>query len=156
MAQEFQDGVKMSEILPRPGVGIMLLNSKSEVLLGRRHDDPEKAKSLLHGEGKWTLPGGKLDFGERLDECALRETLEETGIRAGKLKPISIADDIVHDAHFVSIGFLCREFEGEPEAREPEEITEWRWFPVGELPSPIFPPSRKIIDNYLNKEIYSD
>ena len=143
------------KILPRPGVGIMLLNGKGEVLLGKRHDDPEKAQSLLHGEGTWTLPGGKLDFGERLDKCAEREVLEETGIRAGRLEPISISDEIVHDAHFVCIGFLCREFEGKPETREPEEITEWGWFPIGNLPDRMFPPSKGIIENYMNKKLYN-
>ncbi len=156
MAQEFQDGVQMNDgkIVPRPGVGIMILNGKGEVLLGKRHDDPGKAKSLLHGEGTWTLPGGKLDFGERLDECALREVLEETGIKARKLEPISISDDIVHDAHFVTVGFLCREFEGEARAMEPDEITEWKWFPISNLPDRMFPPAMKIINNYKGKEIY--
>ncbi len=35
-----------------------------KVLLGKRHDDPEKASSLLKGAGTWTMPGGKLDFSE--------------------------------------------------------------------------------------------
>ena len=144
----------MSKMLPRPGVGIMLLNTKDEVLLGKRHDDPEKAQSLLHGEGTWTLPGGKLDFGERLDECALREVLEETGIKARGLEPVSITDEIMHDAHFVTIGFLSREFEGTPKTMEPEEIVEWRWFSMGNLPEPMFPSSRRMINNYLKKKIY--
>ncbi len=142
------------KILPRPGVGVMLMNEKAEVLLGKRSDDP--SKTLLHGENTWTLPGGKLDFGERLDECALREVLEETSIKPGRLEPISISDDIAHDAHFVSVGFLCREFNGEPKVREPEEIMEWKWFPIDNLPDKMFPPSKKIIENYLNKKIYGD
>ena len=144
----------MTEILPRPGVGIMLMNEKAEVLLGKRSDDP--SKTLLHGENTWTLPGGSVTFGESLRECANREVLEETGIKLGALNTISISDEIVHDAHFVCIGFLCRKFEGEPKTREPEEITEWRWFPIGNLPDKMFPPSKKIIENYKNKRIYGD
>lgn len=140
--------------MPRPGVGIMLLNKRGEVLLGKRSDDP--TKTLLHGEGTWTLPGGKLGFGEKLGECAAREVLEETGIRVGRLEPVSISDEIVHDAHFVCIGFLCREFLGKPRVREPDEITEWRWFPLGNLPDKIFPPSRSVIESYMNKRMYGD
>ncbi len=51
------------------GVGVALVRD-GKVLLGHRHDDPEKADSLLHGEGTWTVPGGKLDFGETLEDGA--------------------------------------------------------------------------------------
>jgi len=141
---------------PGVGVGIMILNEKGEVLLGKRHDDPEKADSELHGEGTWTLPGGKLDFGEDLKHCAMREVTEETGMKTKTLELISVTNDTVHDAHFVTIGFLCRDFEGEPQTNEPDEITEWRWFPLNNLPKPIFPPSLKIIENYKNKRIYRE
>ena len=65
-----------------------------------------------------------------------------------------MTNDIVEDAHFVTIGFLCQDFEGEPQVREPDEITEWRWFPLNELPTPIFFPSEKALKNYLAQEIY--
>lgn len=138
---------------PRAGIGVMILR-EGKVLLGKRNDDPEKADSLLHGEGTWTLPGGKLDFKEDLLDCAYREALEETGVKVdkGKLKIVSVTNDIVEDAHFVTIHFLAEEFEGEPEAMEPEEITEWRWFNLNDLPSPMFFPSEKAIKNYINKE----
>jgi len=134
---------------PRIGVGVMLLKN-GKVLLGRRHSDPEKADSELHGEGTWTMPGGKLEFGERLVDCAFREVLEETGIKIDKekLKMISVADDIVPDAHFVTIGFSCRDFFGEAEVKEPDEIVEWKWFELDKLPSPIFGPSRKVLEKY--------
>lgn len=137
------------------GIGVMILRD-GKVLLGKRHDDPEKADSLLHGEGTWTLPGGKLDFGESFEDTAYREVFEETGIKINKenLKFVSITNDIVTDAHFVTIGFLCGGFEGEPKVMEPEEITEWKWFSLNELPSPLFFPSEKILKNYSDKEIY--
>jgi len=43
------------------GFGVMLLRD-GKVLLGRRHDDEEKADSLLHGAGTWTMPGGKFYY----------------------------------------------------------------------------------------------
>jgi len=138
---------------PRVGIGVMILKD-GKVLLGKRHDDPEKADSLLHGEGTWTLPGGKLDFKENPQGCAYREAFEETGIKINKekLKIISVTNDIVEDAHFLTISFLCDDFEGEPKVMEPDEITEWKWFQLNNLPNPIFFPSEKAIKNYINKE----
>ncbi len=137
------------------GVGVVLLK-EGKVLLGKRHDDPEKALSALHGEGTWTIPGGKLDFGEGLEDGAYREVLEETGIQIDKdtLRLVSVSNDRVETAHFATFGFLSETFEGEVETREPEEIIEWKWFSLDDLPSPIFFPAKKTLDNYLNGRIY--
>lgn len=137
----------------RVGVGILLLKD-GKVLLGKRHDDPKKADSLLHGEGTWTCPGGKLDFHETLFGQAVKEVKEETGIDVKKLEISSIANERVPDNHFVTINFIAREFTGKPKVMEPDEIVEWRWFPLDKLPKNLFLPSRKTIMNYLDKEIY--
>ena len=138
---------------PGVGVGIMILKD-NKVLLGKRHDDPQKADSELCGEGSWTMPGGKLCFQEELEDAACRELLEETGIRTNKekLEIISVTNDKVKNAHFVTIGFLCKDFEGEPKVMEPDEITEWRWFDLNNLPNPMFFPSEKILKKFLSKE----
>ena len=140
---------------PGVGFGVMILK-EGKVLLGHRHQDPKKASSLLHGEGSWTMPGGKLNFQEKLKEGAIREVLEETGIKVKNLKVISISNDIVSDAHFLTVGFWAEEFEGKAQVIEPDEITEWKWFNLDDLPSPLYFPSEKIIKNYLAKEIYQD
>ena len=137
----------------RAGIGIMILRD-NEILLGKRNTDPEKASSELHGESSWTMPGGKIHFGERIEDAAQRELKEETGLAAKKLKVVSVGNEIVSDAHFVTIGFLCEDFDGEPKVMEPEEVTEWKWFPINKLPDPIFPPSLKLLQNYINKEVY--
>jgi 8-oxo-dGTP diphosphatase len=137
----------------RVGVGIIILKGDS-ILLGKRNDDPSKADSELHGEGTWTCPGGKLEFMENIGACAKREILEETGIRVNTLKLISVTNDIANDAHFITIGFSCSDFDGEPQVKEPDEITEWKWFQLNKLPEVIFLPSKKLINNYLSKTIY--
>lgn len=138
------------------GVGAMILKD-GKVLLGKRNDDAKKASSDLHGEGTWTMPGGKLDFQETLLEGVCREIFEEIGVKinADKLKVISVADEIVPDNHYVTIGFLCEDFNGEARLMEPEEITEWKWYNLNELPEKVFPPSLKMIKAYLNKNIYN-
>jgi len=135
------------------GVGIMLIK-EGNVLLGKRHEDPEKAGSLLKGAGTWTFPGGKLRFQEDFEQAAKREVEEETGIKLNKARVICVNNDKVENAHFITIGLLSEDFEGEPELKEPEEITEWRWFPIENLPSPLYFPSEKILKNYKNKVFY--
>jgi len=139
----------------KPGVGFgVMLFKGNEILLGRRHKDPAKADSELHGEGTWTMPGGKLEFKEEFNAGAYRETLEETGIviDPNSLEHISTMNNIVEDAHFVTLGFLCKKFTGEAEVKEPDEITEWKWFDLNNLPSPIFFPSKQIIEKFLERK----
>lgn len=137
---------------PNTGVGVMLLKN-NEILLGKRNSDPVKAESALHGEGTWTVPGGKMEFRETFEESAYREVLEETGIKIGNTKIISLSNEVVEDAHFVTIGMLCEDFSGEALVKE-QDITEWKWFPLDKLPEPIFPPAKKIIDNYMQNRLY--
>ena len=135
------------------GFGVMILKD-NKILLGKRHEDPNKADSELHGEGTWTMPGGKIDFGGAFEEAAAREVMEETSLKIDqdKIKFISLANDRVSDAHFVTIGFLCEDFEGEVKVMEPDEITEWQWFPLDNLPSPLFFPSEKVLKNYQSAD----
>ena len=143
----------------RVGVGFGVFMKKDNmVLLGKRHEDPEKADSELHGEGTWTMPGGKFEFQETFAEGVSREVFEETGIAidTSSLQLVSVSNDIVEDAHFVTLGFLATSFEGGPEVKEPDEITEWKWFDLDNLPEPIFPPSKKVLSIYKQNKLVTD
>lgn len=135
------------------GFGVMMLRD-GKILLGRRHSDPNKADSELHGEDSWTMPGGKLEFGESFEDGARREVKEETGMDLGAAKVICVNNDKVHDAHFVTIGLFAEDFKGEPSAMEPDEIVEWRWFSLDDLPDPLFFPSAKVINNHQKGLFY--
>lgn len=52
-----------------PAAAVALFNSEGNILLLRRKDND-----------KWTMPGGTLDYGESLADCAVREVREETGL----------------------------------------------------------------------------
>jgi ADP-ribose pyrophosphatase/8-oxo-dGTP diphosphatase len=129
-----------------------VLLKDNKILLGLRNPDPKKADSELHGEGTWTMPGGKIHFGETWRDAAYREVFEETGIKINKenLRIVCINDDILPDVHYVTIGLLCKEFKGKPLSKEPEEILEWKWFELNNLPKKIYLPSKKIIEKYLS------
>jgi 8-oxo-dGTP diphosphatase len=128
------------------GIGTHILVLKdNKVLLGKR---------VGNFIGTWSMPGGKLDFGEDLEDCAVRELLEETGLKAKSLQFISLSDNIDMidtESHFVTIGFLCTEFEGSLTVMEPLKITDWTWFDLNILPSPLFSTSAKVLEYYQTK-----
>jgi len=145
------------KLRPRVGVGIMILNEKGEVLLGKRNDDAQKASSDLHGEGTWTMPGGKLEWHDTLIDGAIREVGEEIGAELSKnyLEVFNVQDNIIPDNHYVTVGFICKNFSDTPKIMEPDEIVEWRWFDLNALPERVYPPSAVMIKAYLNKKIYN-
>ncbi len=135
------------------GFGVMIIKNE-KILLGRRHSDSNKADSELHGEGTWTMPGGKLEYGESFEDGAKREVFEETGIRLKNVKVICVNNDQNEYAHFVTVGIFADDFEGKPIVKEPDEIVEWRWFELDSLPQPLYFPSAKIINNYKKGLFY--
>ena len=135
------------------GFGVMLLRDR-KILLGKRHEDPKKADSELHGEGTWTMPGGKLEYQEEIEDGARREVEEETGIILNKARVICVNADKNEHAHFITFGLISEDFGGEAQVLEPDEITEWRWFKSHELPKNIFPASKKVLQNFKAKKFY--
>lgn len=138
---------------PGVGVGVMILKD-NKVLLGLRNPDKIKADSELKGEGTWTMPGGKVEFMEKLVDAAKRELEEETSLVATKLDLLCISDDMTDTAHYVTIGFIVSEYEGEVKTMEPETIMEWKWFDIDDLPVNIYKPSLKCIEKYKQGIVY--
>ena len=52
---------------------------------------------MIRRNGRWDLPKGHLECGERIEECAAREIEEETGVRAGVVRPLC---DTLHAYYF--------------------------------------------------------
>lgn len=134
------------------GVGVMVLNNKNQLLLGLRNPLKEKGVGEIQGQGTWTMPGGKLEWGETLKEAVVREVLEETSISVKDLELICVSDDITETAHYVTIGFKAVEWNGVACVMEPETIMEWKWFDLNNLPQNLYGPSKKILEK-INKGI---
>lgn len=145
----------MSEDKKRVGAGFgTILRRGNKILLGLRHEDPNKAGSVFRSAGVWTIPGGKLDWGESFEDGAIREIAEETGIVAKNPKVISVHNNMNEHAHYVTLGLFCEDFSGEAKVMEPDEITDWKWFDLDSLPPNIFFPTAEVIENYKKGEFY--
>lgn len=94
---------------PVPAVGVVCLRGDS-VLLIRRGTPPR--------QGEWSLPGGRIEPGERAMDAALRELREETGIEAEITGLIDVVDGVFPEAgrHYVLIDYAARWISGEPVA----------------------------------------
>lgn len=130
------------------GVGVLVLNKNQEVLLLLRNEDRFLADSDMRLEGTYTLPSGKVKFGETFEVAGQRKLKEEAGldVEIKDLEVISLASDINEFAHFATIGLKANNYSG--------EFTDYGWYSLNNLPSNLCEPSKKIIDNYLNKKIY--
>jgi 8-oxo-dGTP diphosphatase len=137
------------------GFGVLVLN-EGKILLGRRHEDPDKADSEFKSADEWTMPGGKLEWGETFEEGAKREVKEETDldIELDDLDVLCVNNDMNEHAHFITIGLIANKVSGKPRVMEPDEITEWKFFDLNELPENFYFPSKNVLENYLEKKFY--
>lgn len=127
---------------PRVGVGVIIIKD-GKVLFGKR-----KSK---HGEGTWAPPGGKLDLGESIEDCARRETLEEANITLKNLRLGPYTNDIHENGqHFITPFVIADYDSGEVTVMEPDKCEQWKWFAWDALPEPLF----LSIKNLLAKKFY--
>jgi len=115
---------------PVPAV-IGVLVHEGLALLVRRANPPDA--------GLWGFPGGKIDYGETVKAAALRELLEETGVRAEAQEILTTLDILARSGdgalqqHYILIAVRCRWLSGLPLAGD--DALEARWFPLSDLHS---------------------
>jgi 8-oxo-dGTP diphosphatase len=109
---------------PVPAVGIVCLRG-DQVLLIRRGTPPR--------QGEWSLPGGRIEPGERAVDAALRELREETGVEAEITGLIDVVDGLFPEAgrHYVLIDYAARWISGDPVAGD--DATEARFVPLTQV-----------------------
>ena len=108
---------------PVPAAGVVVWRG-DEALLIRRGKPPR--------QGEWSLPGGRIEPGERAAEAAIREALEETGCLVAVTGLVDVVDFIAEGRHFVLFDYAARWVSGDPCAGD--DATEARFFPLDALP----------------------
>jgi ADP-ribose pyrophosphatase YjhB (NUDIX family) len=113
---------------PIPAVIAVVLRGESILLVSRRNP-PDV--------GMWGYPGGKIEFGESIEDAATRELLEETGVRARPDRLLTAVDAYDRDErgelrrHFILLAVLCTWEHGEPVAGD--DAADAGWFAIDSL-----------------------
>ncbi len=119
-------------VRPHIGVGILLVRDNNLLLIKRKFD-PDA--------GYWSIPGGHLEIGERIQHAAEREGFEETGFKVKVTKLAGIIDKIMYDDnnkieyHYVLINYFVEQVEGDPfqPPKASSDVLEAKFVPFKEL-----------------------
>lgn len=118
-------------LLPCIGVGVCIVKDHL-ILMGKRCSS--------HGSGTWGFPGGHVEFGETLTECAQREVIEETGLSITNIRKGPYVEDFFSESnkHYLTVILLADYVSGEPRVLEVDKFVEWKWISPDNPPLPLF------------------
>ena len=118
-----------------------LIDADGRVLIAQR----PQGKSMA---GLWEFPGGKVEPGERPEECLIRELKEELGIivREECLAPLTFASHSYPDFYLLMPLYVCRRWEGIVTAQEHQAL---KWVRPGELKNYPMPPADEPLISHL-------
>lgn len=121
----------------RVGVGVALYSPNGLVLMKRRGS---------HGSGDWNFPGGHLEFGESVEDCAHREVLEELGVTMHECRKIKFfTEDYFPGKQYITL-YCIGKTDQTPSIQEPEKASELAFINTEWLPSPLFSGVQDVID----------
>jgi 8-oxo-dGTP pyrophosphatase MutT (NUDIX family) len=111
----------------------------------------------------WGYHGGCVELGETVEETAMRELYEETGLTAHSLELIGVfsGKDLFYTypngdmVSIIDVVFLCEDFTGELIAQT-DETTDLQWFRLSELPENISPPVEPVLKQCIKTLIRRD
>ena len=134
-----------NQIFPEPTVGALIFNPKGELLIVKSHK--------FHGV--WTIPGGHIELGERMEESLVREIKEETGLSVYDLQFLLhqefVYDKVFHQRkHFIFFDYACKT--DSTDVTLDHEAEEFRWVNLEEaLKMPLEPYLVTAIEEYRRK-----
>jgi len=120
-----------------------IVSREREILLVRRARAPYK--------GLWCLPSGFAETGESIEDAALRELQEETGIRGHIMSLVDV--DSCRNYYYGDLIFVTFEAaSASGEARPGDDAAGVRYFPIGRIPRLAFSSNRKAVDSYIKSK----
>ena len=133
---------------PVPTVGVVCLKG-DQVLLIKRGTAPRL--------GQWSLPGGRIEWGEAVDVAALRELKEETGVDAELTGLVDVVDGLFTSRetgettrHYVMIDYAARWTAGEPVAGD--DAADARFFTFDEAMAAVeWDQTRRVIEQAFSR-----
>jgi ADP-ribose pyrophosphatase YjhB (NUDIX family) len=127
------------------GGGILIFNSKKEVLLIKR------GKNQKNEVGFWQKPGGTVDYGEKVIDAMKREIREETNVDVAVWGYLPHTDHIIKKdgQHWVAFNYLGSIRKGVPKIMEPRKHEDLKWFNMKKLPPKTNRTTKESIKNYL-------
>jgi 8-oxo-dGTP diphosphatase len=127
---------------PVPTTDLIIEMGPGDIVLIKRKNPP-------HG---WALPGGFVDYGESLEQAAVREGLEETSLKVELVRQFHTYSDPSRDPrqHTVTTVFIARPVGGELMAAD--DAAEAQVFNQDALPDQIAFDHRKIIEDYFTSK----
>ncbi len=108
-------------------------------------------------KGSFTVPGGHIELGERIEDALKREIKEETGLNIFEIEFICVQEFIFDNAfwkkkHFIFFDYICKTDSSEVELNS--ESQEYIWSPLEEaLKLPIEPYTRRLIEEYMKRNL---
>lgn len=128
----------------RASVGVGVIVRKGESIL-------QIQRQGSHGAGSWSVPGGHIDFGESVEECAAREVMEETGVVIRNPRFLGYTNDVFQEEgkHYVTMWVEAEYAYGEPTITSPRETAFVGWVNQKQLPTPRFIPFQNFLDGKL-------
>ena len=141
----------------RPGVGVMLVNSRGSIFVARRIDTPGDA---------WQMPQGGIDDGETPLEAALRELEEEIGTSKAEFLgesrgwldyalPPEIAGRMWGGQYagqtqkWFALGFTGDDADIDLDRHDRPEFSDWKWAALDDLPRLIVPFKRRLYEDIV-------
>ena len=133
------------QIFPEPTVGAFIFNQKGEILLLQSHKWP----------GRYVVPGGHVELGERLEEAMAREAKEETGLDVYDTEFINFQQFIYDPAfwkkrHFIFFDFACKTDSTDVQLNDEAEGYVWVE-PRQALTMELDTYTRRSVEEYLKK-----
>ncbi|KPJ96370.1 MAG: hypothetical protein AMJ53_00970 [Gammaproteobacteria bacterium SG8_11] len=119
---------------PIAGIGAVVIQD-NRVLLVKRAKPPK--------QGLWCIPGGKIRFGESLQQAAEREIKEETGITIKAGDPVYVFDLIEDDFHYIIVDLLADYISGTVKAGD--DAMDAQWFALKNIDLPQIDQETKLL-----------